>query len=510
MDYSPAVLTSYEESRKDELRGFVQSVCDNSCFSDNTWFCNRLARTPSERRCELSLNFSRLPKKYIELVKYYCAIRLMERRSIKGIQNALAVFSRFFRFLDSTFSKTNWKRCDVSVASRFKNSLDGTGFSEQTKSNHWQMINSFFRTMSAWGNTVCQNPFAENPYIVIHKYDAKYIPQDIADKLDGVFQKEDIPLHLRCIYWVLRLIPSRINEVLAMKLDCLKPYGRHYCLSIPTWKQNGGYLEPEIRVIHMENVGVAGELIELIIKQQNAVLGLQSQLKPVYKNYLFVYQKMATRNAAALHDGKLLAVNDDYVNRSFRDVCERNGILGKDGKPYRIATHQFRHNGITDRLAAGFTPEQIRFMTAHHGDAMIFKAYNHLNLLPETIRQKQAYVLKEPVSIEPSILFGGRILNMEEQLEKRLLKNLRAHRVMGGICSDITGCKGDMTQCLECESFVPDASQISFYEEQASSWHVKAERFALYPQIRDTASRNAEVFQNVINNIYKAEEVRDE
>lgn len=46
-----------------------------------------------------------------------------------------------------------------------------------------------------------------------------------------------------------------------------------------------------------------------------------------------------------------------------------------------VTTHQFRHNGITDRLAAGFTAAQIAEMTGHHGDAMIFNAYAHLNLI---------------------------------------------------------------------------------------------------------------------------------
>lgn len=502
MGYSPAVRISYEESRRDELSSFVQSVCDGSRFSDDAWFCNRLRRVPSERPCELTLRFLRIPGKYTELVKYYSVMRLMERRSIKGIQNNLAALSRFFRFLEASFPDTDWKYCGSAVLPRFKQSLDGAALSECTKHNHWEMLGVFYKTMHGWENAVCRNPFTENPYIADRKYDAKYIPQAIANKLDVAFREVEIPLHLRCIYWILRLIPSRINEVLAMKLDCLKPYDGHYCLSMPTWKQNGGYLEPEIRVIHLKDVGAAGELIELVLKQQKDVQGLQNYLNPAYMDYFFVHRKPS--------DGKLHAIRDEYVNSSFRQICEHNGILDRDGKPYKIATHQFRHNGITDRLAAGFTPEQIRFMTAHHGDAMITKAYNHLNLLPETIHQKQSYVLKESVSSEPAILFGGRILNMEEQLEKRLLRNIRAHRVMGGICSDITGCKGDMTQCLECESFVPDASQLTFYEEQVSSWYLKAERFAHHPQIKATATRNAEMFQNIVQRIHGAEGICDE
>ena len=90
----------------------------------------------------------------------------------------------------------------------------------------------------------------------------------MAKKLDCVFQHEEIPVYLRCIYWILRLIPSRIGEVLGMKIDCLKPYDKHYCLFIPTWKQNGGHFEPIMRVIHIEDVGISSILIALVKQQQ--------------------------------------------------------------------------------------------------------------------------------------------------------------------------------------------------------------------------------------------------
>ena len=100
------------------------------------------------------------------------------------------------------------------------------------------------------------------------------------------------------------------------------------------------------------------------------------------------------------------------------------GVRDQDGNLYKVTTHQFRHNGITDRLAAGFTATQIADMTGHHGDAMIYNAYTHLDLKPETIIEKQEFVSQESgTRDERYILFGGRILNISEQLEKRLLKN---------------------------------------------------------------------------------------
>ena len=95
---------------------------------------------------------------------------------------------------------------------------------------------------------------------------------------------------------------------------------------------------------------------------------------------------------------------------------------------------------------------------------------------------------------------------MDKQLEMRLLRNIRAHRVMGGICSDITGCKSDMTQCLECEYFVPDVGQLLFFEEQAESWAKKAEKFQNLPLIRDTALKNVSLYQSIAKKIKQLED----
>lgn len=139
---------------------------------------------------------------------------------------------------------------------------------------------------------------------------------------------------------------------------------------------------------------------------------------------LFSYRQSYCRKGKPTYSTKLCFVASIFtVNDHFRNICRRYNILDETGNVYVVTTHQFRHNGITDRLAAGFTAAQIAEMTGHHGDAMIFNAYAHLNLMPETIREKQNYVLAErQESDKRYVLFGGRILNMDEQMEQRLVK----------------------------------------------------------------------------------------
>jgi hypothetical protein len=108
-------------------------------------------------------------------------------------------------------------------------------------------------------------------------------------------------------------------------------------------------------------------------------------------------------------------------------------------------------------------------------------------------------VLKEPEG--KAIMFAGRILNLDEQLEKKLLKNIRAHKVRGGICSDITGCKSDMFQCLECIHFIPEKEQLAYFKEEVKEWENKAKIFKDIDSIKKMAVKNVGLFQKIIDQL---------
>jgi len=173
-----------------------------------------------------------------------------------------------------------------------------------------------------------------------------------------------------------------------------------------------------------------------------------------------------------------------------------------------VTSHQFRHNGITDRLRIGFTLPQIAEMTGHHGTAMIYASYAHMNLFPETLIEPNLYEAERLDGEPPHILFGGKILNMDAVNESRLLRNLRTHRVPGGICSDVTRCKSGMWGCLSCERFIPENEQLPYFEEQVSAWKEKAELFKhdalMHANYTDIAKR----FEKIIAKI-KREDGQD-
>ncbi len=102
---------------------------------------------------------------------------------------------------------------------------------------------------------------------------------------------------------------------------------------------------------------------------------LQQFISDAKKDALFTYQRMQVQK-----DGRIALTNRyytvrwGYVSHNLKKVCDKYNIRDETGKIYNLTAHQFRHNGITDRLEAGFTTAQIAGMIGHHEDAMIFGA----------------------------------------------------------------------------------------------------------------------------------------
>lgn len=500
---SAVIFEDFKNNKKADYISFVEHLGSCICFSDDKWICDTFLRAPTETPSRITLYFSKIPEHYRDMVKYFSAIRLIQGKAIGTVILDTQDLTRFFGFWNLHYKTAGLHLCDEFIAAKFYQYLVNRGWAEASNSRTWRSVSIFFSTMGEWDGRHLKNPFLICPFREQKKFDYMYIPENVALQLDNVFKMEDIALHLRCAYWILRLIPSRISEVVGIRIDCLKRYNGHYVLFIPTWKQNGGWREPIMRSIHLEETGIAGYLIDLIKKQQNKARRLQKHMADNKKGALLTYQQTLERR------GKLPVYTREYsvlavygVRKAFKDICEKYNVTDNDGHVYKVTTHQFRHNGITDRLAAGFTAAQIAEMTGHHGNAMIFNSYNHLNLQPERIIEKQEYISQESHSRDNQyILFGGRILNMEEHLEKRLLRNLRAHKVRGGICSDITGCKSDMWDCLDCEFFIPDAEQVDYYKEQAALWQEKSVRFSSLPIIKGNAEKNAELYERVLSRL---------
>jgi site-specific recombinase XerD len=492
------VAQRYEYDERIRYLEFLRELGADIRFETDTWICDGRTRYPYAGNHAVSIYFSRIPQAYRELVKYYAILRMLNGitvRTVKTELSGLATYTAFIVEQGIALSQVSGQ-----TAGEFRRHLDKQGYATCTKSRIWSSVSVLHDSMRNFEQMPLKNPFYKNPYPSHEKKDEKYIPEYVAGQLDRAFYDEALPLELRTLYWVLRLIPSRIHEVLSMKEDCLKPYLGNHVLFIPTWKQNGGHKEPIPRSIHIINEGMGAYLIELLSAQQMAASELRDQLPEQQRGALFAYQRQIVRKNGRIDQTKSCGVLSwNVVSHRLRDICERFDIRDESGSRYIFTSHQLRHNGITDRLAAGFTIEQVAEMTGHHGSAMLWNSYAHLEQ-QDAMLNRQREIIQEPAG-NPYVLFGGRILNMNDSMEKRLLRNLRAHRVRGGICCDVTNCKSDMWSCLDCAGFVPDAEQLAFYEEQLAAWESKALRFAAFPLIRQAAQKNTELFRIIIEKI---------
>ncbi|WP_409969148.1 tyrosine-type recombinase/integrase [Bengtsoniella intestinalis] len=484
----------YEELQKQRYMEFVGVVSSNSIFTDDVWICDKRNVSLGNELHKIRIHFANISQFHRECAKFFAVLRLIDGIGVRAVKIDLYNLGVFLKFL----GVNSLSKVDYHTASQYKIFLDQRGYVDSTKSRMWSTLNMFFRKMNGFDNLQYKNPFTKNIYQYDKLIDSKYIPEDVAKKLDSIFMNEEISVTYRCIYWVLRLIPSRISEVLGMEIECVKPFDGHFVITIPTWKQNGGYLEPIKRLIHVEDTGMGGHLLSLIREQQEISQNSQAYLAENKKNALFTYQDSLKLKSGTYKRDRYIVATWSSTNYHLKKICKQYDVTDSDGRLYNISSHQFRHNGVTDRLRAGFTLPQIAEMTAHHGTAMLYGSYAHLNLFPETLIEPVKYDIEEENSY---VLFGGRILNMDAITESRLLKNLRSHRIPGGICADVTHCKSGMWDCISCEKFIPEQEQLEYFKEQVKSWSDKATKFKTDDQLHNNFLKLSNQFADIIKKL---------
>lgn len=494
-------FTDNSTQTRNELRQRLSLYSNESIFDDDVWRCNKAVKNKGESPSNYSISFRGIPIQYLEIFKYYILIRMGDV-SIRNLHSAVPYYNHFFNFLYKDCNRIELSRVTSKTIKIFESYIANLELAHATKEAIWSSNRLFFKTMISWDETPNYNPFgSKNPFTrhtSDYKIDEKYIEDFVANQLDKTFLDNSIPVHVRLAYWLMRSIPSRVSEITGMKVDCLKPsYDDNMALFIPTWKQNGENFEPELRTIYLDPKGDFEKfLISMIQEQQEIAKGLQDDISD--KDYLFTVRHK-TENRSLIFTSQL-------VGLAFRDICVERGIEDEEGNEYIFTTHQLRHNGITDRIDAGFSFIEIRDMTNHKGNSMIWNAYYHPRKEKSLEKQKQLIKQKNNIEVEKPVYFRGRIINIDETLEKRLLSSPRAYKLMEGennigICSDITGCNSGMFKCLDCDYFIPNAEDLDYFKKQVSIWEKKVELFKSKKQAYENAKYNLRVHKKIVERI---------
>jgi integrase len=473
-------------------------------YEDDIWICDKKKKNPSSRKSDYSLYFKNYPYQYKILAKDYAIMKLSLNESVINVEGVIKRVITFIKYIDDV--GVELAHINIEVVNDFKKRLKAMENKEYTKHMIWMSLKKFFDTISKLECSPKQNYFkGKNPFKrIIRTHEEKYIPEYVIKQLDNAFRDETIPLYLRLAYWICRSIPNRIGEALGMKINCLKATKKDhgsYVLFLPTYKQNGGYKEAQIRRIYLKYEGHGKYLIDMIKEQQMIAESLQDKIKKEDERSLLFTRNVEKTSKYGNKYMNSIPIITKYgpISEGIQKIIMENNIKDKDGKLYKITSHQLRHNGITDRLYSGFTLIQTILMTGHKGTAMPEKAYFHSNKAVMKNVQKKHIEKKD----EPKVLYRGRILNMDEATEKRLLSNIRSRRIKNlGICSDFCDCKS--FECLDCNSFIPDADDLPYYEEQVRIFEEKLIKVGEQKYLKENILYNLNLYKSAINKIHIA------
>ncbi len=494
------------EKIKSEL---LNRLGTNILFEEDTWVCDKLKDSPSKARNQYTLYFKTIPERYRVLAKQFS---LMENIKVSTLRNELFRLVKFFSFLEYECAGIEVSSIDSRIINNFELYLNKSNLAKRMKNDIWHCTYKFFFVLHEFNELPNAIPISKyNPWKITKKdikVDKKYIPKNILEQLDELFKNEQLPTYYRLTYWLMRSIPSRASEIVGMKIECIKPYMNNFILIIPSWKQNGGYLQPQLRYIHIKNTGHGKMILDLVKEQQIIAKGLQSNINESDRGMLF------TINTATYKKDRHIGYNYSKIARILRSnritsllnvCCERYNIKDENGDIYYISSHQLRHNGITDRLYSGFSLIEIRDMTAHQSNTMIIDSYKHI-IKEENRKLQEKVISKENKSINTPLYFRGKVLNLSEDIEKRLLQNPRAYMISDGkdelgICTDIIGCKGNVFECLSCIKFAPKVEQIEFYNKQIKIWERKCVLFRNQKLALENAEYNLKLYKIILSKI---------
>lgn len=505
---------SFEKEELEKSKECLKDLSENEIdFYAERWVCDKLAKNVAvDGSDRYTIYYSNVPEQYKDWVRHYALAMYQCKSSIRTMAKNVTDIKEFFQFLERNYNSILLEDVDITHVSRYKEYLKKSSFSEDTKHGKWSAVSNFYIKMKGANGHFKTNIVDNNPFEKKRHDNSKYIPDYVTKQLDKLFKDESIPLSMKAAYWIMRFIPSRIEEIYKIPIDFMKPIKDGWTLTLDMYKQNGGYFQPELRVLRFKNENVECNFLRNILEQQKEIAkSLQDRLPEELKGYFFTYNMFSSKKD---DEGKIkydikspIVVASQYSIKHFiNKLCKKYNVRDEEGNIAHFTTHMIRHNGITDRMSpdGGFDAGDVASITHHKNSAMIFKDYNHPT--EEQILQSQESVLKATKNEEESdkpIYFQGKIMNMNPVLEKRLLRDFRKHKMKLGICSDNEGCKHQY-RCLEyCEFYIPDCDDLPYFEKEVEEWSRKVEYYKTQNQANslENAEYNLKIHTKVRDRI---------
>lgn len=483
----------------ENMSGMLNSLGSDINFSEDTWLCDK-NKNSTGRESTLKIYFPKISREYLVFIKYYVLISTKKLSSIQSDVKNIGMFCKYLIAHESSLALNNVTQATIA---RYRKHVDKRDVVKSTKVKYMQSVASFFWKLEGWEGIPINNPVNKRVHLYKRKKSdnelkTRYIPDSVAQQLDELFLTEEIPIHFRLFYWFCRLYPSRCSEISLLGKDCIKPLDNYYVWFKEEEKSSNDIGGPNLLQIYIKYENMGKYLVDLYLEQKLIAQTLEIKAKEKLKGRLFLYNPKGKGNTK---QNKICLVNGTIFNAFLKRLCKEEKLIQGIENDIKITTHSFRHNAITDRLYEEFSVTSIRDLTGQKGDGEVIDSYHHRK--KDEVEKIQRKTLKErfpkdkpykdienqksnkDITLPSSkVIFRGRIINLDDDTEKRILANKRAYKISYsdksvGICTEIASCNSGIFDCFKCDEFAPDSSELPFFKEQVNYWEEKLEYFQL-------------------------------
>lgn len=435
-------------------------------FDKDIWRANRIPgvkQSAAEKRLRHSINFKEIPKYYRNLVKRFMS-RLIVRRSWSYCKEMLFYIRYFFKsfyehgYVDGFFKNLTRKDMEIYLGWVETDYVDKNAtFRSKAVSFIRQFIDyiqlaEYEQAPEKDINRLLLHddiPHRERATDTMEKI--KYIPEPVKEQLDASIQEMQ-PEEMCPVYILLRESGWRGTDILNLRYDRCLEY---------RWNERekiyNPYLCGEITKtgIPLLKIPIRQEVADMVKKLSDEA----SEISTVDNNpdhYLF-----------NTYEGKNkgLPYSKTAFSTAVKDLIEKKGILGGDGKLFHFKTHSLRHTRAMEYTEQEMPIGIIQQVLGHCSLQMTL----HYSKVSENMLYEK-WKKTEKLNL---LYLNGRPPSENEVKEEGVhyefvRKNLDAVKVPFGVCFKPAKlpCRQQMNHCLECANFCATNDNTVEYEAE--------------------------------------------